>query len=456
MAVRVRQAVRQERAQASTSSPSQSLTTVPQFVAVLAVVLGLVAFPIAGFNQKLGSLQDVPVYAYLTLLLLELQAVYWQTRLAKSGSRGVRYLLRTLLFSVPAAVFVAILAFTPINVSPWLDNPALYIVANAVLFVLFGFDAYGRWHQRSASGAAEQAPMPMPDATGPASTGTQPSVPLGLDAAIFVAAESGGFMLTALLTAGTLLLLQSPQASLQKVLASLHLIPAQTYSLPHIPNVPLPFQLGFITQLWILDLALAIAALVIGAFAGIFVIISYPHSTGVVGQLGAIAREAAVQLRLSLGAGSFFLWLVASFALVTMADQITGFLSDAAKTTSTDLGSLGDLFNPFNPLTTELLGVLALSIVLGAIAILLVTVAAIFTEQSIPFTQGVFQTFGLAGEKLALLSPIVVYGLAGINALAILVRGSGVSEPFQIGAAQLIMIPAFVVAIVASRLRRRA
>src|SRR5579884_17544 len=150
MAVRVRpgtrQAVRQERAQ---SSSSPSLARISQFVAILAVVLGLVAFPIAGF-ANLGSLQAIPVYAYFALLLLELQALYWQTRLTSPGATGLRYVLRTLLFSIPAIVFVAILAFTPIKVAPLLNNPAIYIVANAVLFILFAFDAYGRWHQRAA------------------------------------------------------------------------------------------------------------------------------------------------------------------------------------------------------------------------------------------------------------------------------------------------------------------
>src|SRR5579863_3171563 len=200
MAVRVRQraqvSARQERAQASSSSPS--LASISQLVAILAVVLGLVAFPIAGF-AKLGSLQDVPVYAYFALLLLEMQALYWQARLSRQGSWGARCLLRTLLFSVPAIDFVAILAFTPIQVAPLLNHPAIYIIANAVLFILFAFDAYGRWHQRSASGAANQAPMPMPDSTGQPGAGGRPSATLGLGAAIFVAAECGGFMLTALL-----------------------------------------------------------------------------------------------------------------------------------------------------------------------------------------------------------------------------------------------------------------
>jgi len=447
MASPVRQAMRQERALASASPFSSAFL---QLIAATTLVLGLVAFPVTGFDgfgRGLGPLRPVPMYAYFSLLLLELQAVYWSVRLLGQERHLLRYLLRTLLFSVPATIFVVILGFTPIDVSPLLKNPWLYIGANLVLFLLFGFDAFARWHQHPGMVGEKPDAVVLSAPNDPPASTARLYAPF-----VLVAAECIGFMLICLLAAVTLLLLQGPQHSLQEGLTRLHLLPPQTYMLPHIPVVALPIRVGFIDQLWILDLTLAFLALVVGTVAIMYVIVLYPHAEGAAAQLGAIAREGAVQLRLSLGAGSFFLWLAASFVLVAVAEELEGFVSAAAADkTSTSLASIGDLFSPVNHL--DLLGVLAATVVLGALAILLVSVAAIVTEQDIPFTAGIFQTFGAVGQKVALLSPIVVYGLAGINALAILVLKK-VPEPFQIGAAQLVMIPAFVGAVAISGLGR--
>ncbi|HEX6123253.1 MAG TPA: hypothetical protein VFY89_08830, partial [Ktedonobacterales bacterium] len=101
----------------------------------LLILLGYIAFLITGFGTRLGALQPLPIYIFFSLLLLALQLTISANRTAAR----VLYVLVTSGFALTYAgerVFNSAQNFT--------RSPYTYIIINALLLIVFLYDAVDR------------------------------------------------------------------------------------------------------------------------------------------------------------------------------------------------------------------------------------------------------------------------------------------------------------------------
>jgi hypothetical protein len=419
--------------------PTELSSNVVTVAEIALLILGLAVFLVAGSGAfGLSQHRAVPIYVYLCLILLLYQAVLW-------GSSTLKHRLLVFGYSAVAIVFAGLLAFGGQEVRDWFSNGNIYAVANAFLLVAFVIDAFRTRHQNDLGGStlAQVART---------NKGAQTFRPRLILLFTVLASDCAGFALLALTIMFSLLVLQAPPTF---VVSWVTTLAPNSGPAPHIPPVPLPFFQPFgITQLWILDLLLAFVALIGVGISAIGALLLVELERAPI-QFGTISYAAARHLWLMLRNFAFFPWLAATFAIALVSEQVNNYYAATAQTFSSSGVDVGRLFNPLDPQTVDIKSVLIVLIGLGlaVLAVLLIALAAVLTERDRNILPRALRLAG-AAAKLAYVAWMFVYVLAVINAVWVMTHGKNVPEPFQVGAAGLVALAAFVVALIIWQVRR--
>ncbi len=294
----------------------------PQITLPIVAILGYTAFLVSGFGAGLGEAQPLPIYAYIGVLLLALQAVI-------TDDHSVSRLLYIFITSGFALVYAAEVYF---NQQPnFAREPTFYLIYNFLLIGIFIYDAVARRFRTTTP-----AGKPLPIYAQP---------PRNVFAVL--AADFGGFAVLMYVAYGLLNLITLGPIGHNQTPINLSLQDSYGVSIGH-----------NITTLPQFDLVLAIAAsaiaLLMTGIVGVLAVAGQPITPEVPGQgartfggnLARIAGQAGNQVLLSLRlALSPLVWLIPSFSIARFSDSITQYLNkSAAQPNSTIL----DLFNPFS------------------------------------------------------------------------------------------------------------
>jgi hypothetical protein len=428
---------------AATPSPATQPSTVGLEIALpTLVILGFIAFLVTGFGAGLGQIQPLPVYIFLGILLLLLQLY-----LSKDRS-----LLRT-LYGLGAATFGLVYAaeasFFPAAPGNFTRKPITYVIINIIAVIVFIVDAVQR-HQSSSSGQAG-APVKV------------------RASASFYRNLATDFAGLAILFALSSLLLDS--LNTRTVLHVFGVSQGSPYvgvDLNALFGISLPSNIHTLEGL---NLALALVATVVwlllvvilGAFAGSGVNAN-PGSTqgasqsafgGFLAALGSIFSRGETQATYSLRSVlQIFIWLIPSFSITLVSQNVTSYLNKAATAQTGNTGS--NILQLFNPLSTSSvnsfptgLAVVGLTIVAFAAVVVAVALAE-FNRQVIVDTLRELGTF------IRVLSLTLVFfslALAATNAVSILFNIDE-STPFQVGALTIVALLAFGIYALIANTRR--
>jgi hypothetical protein len=361
----------------------------------LFVFLGYTAFLVTGFGIGLGSLQPIPVYVFLCLVLLVLQ----ETLSADRSLAHVTYVFITSAFAVlyaGAVVFgVRQLDFT--------RTPMTYILLNAVLAGIFLVDLVSR---RRPWASARREAMPL---------GTYATVASDFGAAAVF------FFVSALL----LDLLGS-----QLVLRRLGLPTGKPYVIVDL-NTTLHLALHSpVNLLDGLDFVLGLAAL---AGAGVFLVIAgtlLPASeeSGEGIPFSRLARDAAEQAIFGLRMVLIpLVWLIPAFGVALFSRQMARYYALAAKAP----GSFLDLINPFSATSRASLDLGMSALLLAILSCCGMLFAVFVTEQNPHVFRRTAEALLTLGRGIALSLAFFMYTLAVVNIVVVLLGITQV-KPFQV------------------------
>lgn len=397
----------------------------PQVALPLLAILGYTAFLITGFGVKLGTWQPLPIYIYLSLMLLSLQAVI-------SENRSLPRIIYIFLTSGFAVVYAAEVFF---NQSPnFVREPWTYIVMNALLIGVFIFDAVDRRRATpqglsgsATSGRLGNIPPRTPSQMQPFSFGAFAIDFAGLAILFFIA-----YGLLNLLSAYNFAQTGEPPVH---VVIDLH----QTLGLS-IPNI---------RTLPDLDLLIAIAStavcLLMLGIVGVLATAtnqsqSEHYNSSAVrsfgGSLAHVARvasnEVLLSLRLVLGP---LVWLIPAFSIAVFSKQFTTYLNIAALRTD----NIVNLFNPLSSSSQMGFENALLDLGLGIIAVAAVILAVAVVEHESAIISRTLEILGIAGRTVALTLALFMLSLAAVNAVVNIVTPIK-NEPFQVGASTVLAL----------------
>ena len=402
-------------ANATTSSATIRLPS-PEISLPLIAILGYAAFLVSGFGAGLGAAQPLPIYTFLGLMLLSLQAVI-------SVNRSVPRIIYIFLTSGFALVYAAFVYFD--KADNFARSPTTYIIINILLIVVFIYDAIDRRRPESQGLQSSTGHMPT---TRRSST----IAPFSFGA---FAIDFGGLAILLYIASGILTLLTSNRIGVLN--QAIH-------------PINLGFSIGTISTLPALDLVVAIAAtavsLLLLGIIGVLAVAGQGASessttavTSFGGALGHIFQIATSQvllsLRLVLGP---LVWLVPSFSIALFADNFTAYLNHSAANRNS---SIIDLFNPFSANSQANYGNGFVNLGLAILSVAAVILAVSLVEHEGIIIERTIQILGVAGRTVALTLVFFTLSLAALNTVLVKVQPS-TTEPFQIGSATLMSLVA--------------
>jgi len=363
------------------------------------VFLAFVAFLLTGFGTGLGSMQPVPVYLFLCLVLVTLQAEIGE-------NQTLPHALYTFLASAFAVIYAGEIVHAvkqPVNFT---HHPATYVLLNAVLLIVFLADLFVRQRRKARP--------------------TTLSARYGMWA-VEAAALAVFFYVTAFL-----LDLLGGQVVLHRF--GYHIgepyVRVDLNQLFHLGlGSPANTLEGMDLILGICATALALALLVVAG-----VLLPSPNDGAdeveVARSVWAILRAGVAQVlpSLRLVAGPL-IWLVPPFSLAVFGQHVAEYFNASARTPS----AIIDLFNPFSPVSLAHYGLGISTLALGLVAVVAMLVSVAVMEQDSELIGRTLRTFAAVARSVALTWALFMYSLAALNAAAILL-GVTKAAPFQVGA----------------------
>jgi hypothetical protein len=376
---------------------------VPLYLPLLAL-LAFPAFLMTGFGSGLGAWQPVPVYVFLCVALLTIQE-----RIAQN--RSIAHRAYALLAGAFAALFAGELFFA-VKQFNFTRAPLTYLLLEAALLFAFVADTATRHRQRS------------PSTTLSARFGGWAVDLLGLAVFFFGAA----FLLDLL----------GGQALLQRLGVPVG-PPYVVVDLNHIFHLHLADALRTLDGLNLV-LGLSATAGAFGLLTTAAVVLpsseANPAYADGVRTYWAITRQGVLRvigsLRLVVAP---LIWLIPTFGVAAFAAHVAQYFNASARAPSGIL----ELFNPLSPTSRGNISLGLSTLVLGALAIVGMILAVAVLEASAAVIWHTFATFHDALRAVALSWALFMYGLAAINAVALLVGVTAVA-PMQVGAPGLIAI----------------
>jgi hypothetical protein len=389
----------------------------PQVTLPIIAILGYSAFLITGFGQRFGpSGQPLPIYAFLGLMLLALQAVI-------SDNRTVARVVYVFLTSGLALVYAAFVYYD--QASNFARSPLFYFVVNTAALVVFIYDAIDRrrTNRQMLQGAAAKRGTPMP-----------PSHPFSFGN---FATDFSGLAILFYISYGLLSFISSVPIGREAQTINLNLSQLGI----NIPNIPTLYQLDLVIAVGATAVALLLLGIVgvlaVGQGGGADSSGAAVSSFG--GDIGRIANVALNQVLLSLRLVlSPLVWLIPSFSIAVFADRFTQYLNASAGQMNKNVW---DLFNPFSQRAIGTYGDAFIQLGLGVISVAAVILAVAVVEHDGEVVERTLQVLGIAGRTVALTLAIFIFSLAALNAFLLLIN-PGTSEPFQLGGATLISLVA--------------
>jgi hypothetical protein len=389
---------------ASTSSSSLVDARIRRVAIPTLVVLGYVAFVLAGYNPfglpftPGNEALALPLYAYFGLVLLIFDFVI-------SERRSWGLLLYVVLTSAFTLGLVANASYFGAK-TDLAHNPALYLVINIAAAPIF---LYGLITQQiTVSGRTTTGDGAAPGVYSRIATGLM------------------GLSLLGFLFWGILAFVEK---QLQVVV-----------TLPGLESIG-------VTTLGDLDRDIGLGAL----FLALVVIVIVGLFTG--GQaflttlqriLGSAVEESGYALRYVL---SPFIWIVPAISLAVFSRQVTQTLVQASANTT---GPVWELFNPFSPASQSNYLAALTNLGLGVLAVFAVILAVAALEYSRPAIGRALQIIADTGRALGVVLIVFLLSLAVLNALLILINVS-TARPFQLGATSLVALVAAIILFALSR-----
>jgi hypothetical protein len=381
----------------------------------LFVILAYTAFLVTGFGTKLGSLQPLPVYAFICLVLLTLQE-------SIAADRSFAHFLYITIAAGFAVIYAGAVMFGT-RALDFTRNPLTYVVLNALLFVVFLADVTGRRIQRARRDrAASDAGQPV--------SSRRPAASYGDTAANFGAAA------VFFLASAFLLDLLGNQYVLQRFGLRIGSPPYVVVDLNPLFHLSLNSPVNLLEGM---DLVLGLAA---SAGAGIFLVIAgvmlpSGEEAGADGTpFGRVVWVALSQalygLRLVL---TPLIWLIPAFSIGFFAQQVTRYFNLSAKAP----GSWLELLNPFSPTARANLGLGLSTFVFAAVAWCAMLLAVALMEQDRTVVPRALRMYLALGRSIALTLAFFMYTLTVINIVVVLL-GITEAKPFQVGLPSLLAL----------------
>lgn len=423
------------------------------------VLLGYAALVMTGYQlfglDSQNILQPLPLYVYLCILLLALQA---DISVNKSTSRVI-YLFLTSGFAVVyagSAVFATAGDFT--------RSPYTYIILTALLVCVFIYDAIDRRREHSL-GLESNVPARRRERVSDVSYQS-----FGSDFAALAVLFYVAWILQDTL---------GPQAILKFLHLDLGIRPRAIVDL----NATLGLHLDpSISRLEALDLvialfATAIALLLLGIVGVLSIASPQPAATTApapdgarrapsIGDFGRNLRtivlsavdQVALSLRLVLGP---LVWLIPAFSIAAFSQQVTQYLNQSwASVVSGNTTDILSLFFPLSRTAVEGIPTGILDVFLGALAVSAVVVAVTVVEHNWAVIADTWRVLRLAGRTLALTLAFFIYSLAALNAVLIIAPPHYNRAPFQVGAAGLgallLAVVFVVIGVIEAQIKSRA
>lgn len=368
------------------------------------VFLAFAAFLLTGFGAGLGALQPIPVYLFLCLVLLTLQAEIGEQQ---TPTRA----LYTFLTSSFAVLYAGEVVYGIKQVN-FTRNPATYVTLNAILLTVFLADVLVR-----------RSRVDRP---------TTPSARYGR-----WAVEAGALAVFFSITAFLLDLLGG-QVVLQRLGFRIGK-PYVTVDLNQMFHLSLGSPANMLEGLNLV-LGICATALALGLLVVAGVLLPSPNNGSeeveVARSVWAILRSGVVRVLFSLRmvAGPL-IWMVPAFSLAIFARQVAYYFNASARTPST----IVDLFNPFSRVSRANYGMGLTTLVLGLVAVVAVLLAVALMEQDSRLIGRTLRMFGAIARSVALTLALFMYSLAALNAAALLLGITKVA-PFQVGAPGLLAL----------------
>jgi hypothetical protein len=422
---------------ASTTTPAQtSLLPPPRVTLPILVLGGYATLLVTGYDTQLGSLHALPLYAYLSLLLLLLQ-------IAISRNQSLAGLLYVFVSSAFAIVYAGEKAFGPQTPGNFTKSPYTYIIINGLLLVVFVVDVFRR-RQGAAPTSGTRAAF-----TGYGALATNFA---GLAILFYLA-----WVLLDTLGPQTILHAFGLGSATPYVIVNLQ----QALGLSNLP--------GNITLLQDLDLVLgygatAVTLLLLGLI-GVLTLAGGQSSQsanketsdgstatfgGRLGQvLVAAGNEVLLSLRLVIGP---LVWLIPAFSMTALAQGVTSYLNASAQASS---GNVLDLINPVSKTSLQNIPTGFGNLGLGLLAIAAVMVSVAVVEHDAAILRRTLDIFLVGGRAFAVTLAFFLYSLAALNAF-IITLSSNKTEPFQVGAAGILAVLASGGLVAAASRRQRA
>ena len=390
---------------ASTSALSLVDASVRRVAIPVLVVLGYVAFILAGYNPfgfpfvRGSEALALPLYLYFALVLLT-----FEIAIAEPGTWGLQ--IYVTLTSALTLGFVANIAFFSAS-TDLAHNPTTYVVINVAAAFVF---IYGLITQQMT-----------------ASRRTTPGDEAAPGGYSRVATALIGLALLGFLFWGLLAFIEE-QLGVRVPISGLESIGVTTLG-------DLDRDIGLLA----LFLALVVIVIV-GLFSG-----GQAFLTSLRNILGSAVEESGYALRFVL---SPFIWIVPAVSLAIFSRQVTQTLVDASANTT---GPVWELFNPFSPASQSNYVAALTNLALGALAVFAVILAVAVLEYSRPAITRALQIIAGTGRALGVVLILFLLSLAVLNALLILTNIS-LARPFQLGATSLVaLVTAIILFTISSR-----
>ena len=390
---------------ASTSALSLVDASVRRVAIPVLVVLGYVAFILAGYNPfgfpfvRGSEALALPLYLYFALVLLT-----FEIAIAEPGTWGLQ--IYVTLTSALTLGFVANIAFFSAS-TDLAHNPTTYVVINVAAAFVF---IYGLITQQMT-----------------ASRRTTPGDEAAPGGYSRVATALIGLALLGFLFWGLLAFIEE-QLGVRVPISGLESIGVTTLG-------DLDRDIGLLA----LFLALVVIVIV-GLFSG-----GHAFLTSLRNILGSAVEESGYALRFVL---SPFIWIVPAVSLAIFSRQVTQTLVDASANTT---GPVWELFNPFSPASQSNYVAALTNLALGALAVFAVILAVAVLEYSRPAITRALQIIAGTGRALGVVLILFLLSLAVLNALLILTNIS-LARPFQLGATSLVaLVTAIILFTISSR-----
>jgi hypothetical protein len=389
---------------ASTSSSALVDARIRRVAIPTLVVLGYVAFVLAGYNPfglpftPGNEALALPLYVYFGLVLLIFDFVI-------SERRSWGLLLYVVLTSAFTLGLVANASYFGAK-TDLAHNPTLYLVINIAAAPIFLYGLITQ--QMTVSGRTATGDGAAPGAYSRIATGLT------------------GLALLGFLFWGILSFVEK-QLQVVVTLPGLESIGVTTLS-------DLDRDIG----LGALFLALVVIVIV-GLFTG-----GQAFLTTLQRIVGSAVEESGYALRYVL---SPFIWIVPAISLAVFSRQVTQTLVQASANTT---GPVWELFNPFSPASQSNYLAALTNLGLGVLAVFAVILAVAALEYSRPAIGRALQIIADTGRALGVVLILFLLSLAVLNALLILTNVSP-ARPFQLGATSLVALVAAIILFALSR-----